>query len=252
MKRWPFGLLLLGLSRGLAAAPPEAPVYRCHKTAPDEIAPAGGLTDTAWARRPAVELVEARAGGAPRQRTVYRLAWNDESLFVRAEAADTDIVARHTEHDGRLWEDDCLEFFVNPSLARETPYFEFQANPRGAHYDSLVFDRRKVLNPLYEQAWKRNYEPAGIRAAVSIRADGWTVEFVLPLAALTLDQPLLPESGQRWRAALFRVDRDSKGGVVESAWRPIASGRFHDPAAFGILEFASAPDGPKPGKEAQP
>ena len=68
--------------------------------------------------------------------------------------------------------------------------------------------------------------------AVNEKAKVWTCEMRIPLQALS---DSMPAAGSQWRLNLYRCDRANKAFL---AWSPtLATGGFHEPDKFGVLEF---------------
>ena len=92
-------LLLLAVSP-LAAQKrelPPIPRYEVHR-ARQPIVIDGKLDDAAWKAAGVIEFRfpwEKQTGA--KQKTIARLLWNDEYLFVGYDCEDTDIVAHYTE-----------------------------------------------------------------------------------------------------------------------------------------------------------
>ncbi len=235
---------LLLASCAHVAAYRAPPPYPCHRIATADVTLDGRLDEPVWAHLPAIMLGRLKDGARPAVSSVVRFAWTDEALYVGAVLEDADLLATITEHDGRLWEDDCFEFYVNPVPGQVLPYVEFEVNARGAWYDSLVLDLRKTLSPRYEQPWKHNFEPPGVAVTVAPltgAVKGWAVEMRVPLSAFVLTQDVPAKEGQVWRVAVFRVNQRGGGLPAEEyAWRPVASGRFHAPEAFAPVVLAGA------------
>jgi hypothetical protein len=181
-----------------------------------------------------VPLVRATDGTKPRLDSDFAAYYDDRRLFVVFSADDDHLVATYLEHDEPLWEEDVVEVFLAPE--RLERYFEIVVNPLGTTFDAVVD------SPRLERATMRvdrDWTCEGLRAAIrrttvdgSVRVETLVV---IPFRALGATV----ESGARWRANFFRIDRSPDGDEF-FAWRP--SGRtpadFHVPQRFGTLAFA--------------
>jgi len=74
---------------------------------------------------------------ADRQARVY-FAWDADNLYVGMKSAGNGLVARATERDGKLWEDDSIEIYVNS--APPNPVHQFIFNSIGALWDGRGVD----------------------------------------------------------------------------------------------------------------
>jgi Carbohydrate family 9 binding domain-like len=181
-----------------------------------------------WQAVPPVFLREAVTGGAPKQATSLRVAWNGDELRVLFEADDTDPWATHTERDAPLYDEEVIEVFLDPVGDLES-YFEMEVNPLNAVLDLVL--RKNRSGYLRNFAWRCE----GLRTAAKRTARGWTAEFAIPFRAVTSNMPV---KGTRWRANFYRIDRPKGEAWELSAWSPTGRPTFHVPERFGLLEFS--------------
>ena len=92
--------LILGMSPALAQAQrqglPPIPTYEVHRA---KIAPIidGHLDDAAWrAAKPATFVFPWADQTGKKQKTVARLTWDNDNLYVAYECEDSDITAVYT------------------------------------------------------------------------------------------------------------------------------------------------------------
>ncbi len=180
-----------------------------------------------------VPLVHSHDGSTPRLDSEFAAYHDGKRLYVLFSALDDHLVATYLGHDEPLWEEDVVEVFLAPEALER--YFEIEVNPLGTTFDALVDSPRlERASMTVDRGWTCE----GLRAAIrrttiegSVRVDTLVA---IPLRALGVAY----ESGARWRANFFRIDR-SPGGDEFSAWRP--TGRtppdFHVPREFGTLVF---------------
>ena len=137
MRRLLYCLLPCALWAQTRPAPP-IPKYEV-KRATSPIVIDGKLDDKAWAAANTAELTfpwESQTGA--KQKTVARLLWDDENLYVSYQCEDTDITAQFTQRDDPTWRDDAVEIFINPLPAQQTTaYIGLEMNARGVLYDYL-------------------------------------------------------------------------------------------------------------------
>ena len=120
------------LAPGALMAQSAVPRYEVARATPP-IAVDGELDDAAWsAAAPPVTLQflwDEQTGA--KQRTLVRLLWDEQALYVAYDAEDADITAQYTQRDDPTYRDDALEIFVNPDPRQEAVYYGFEINARG-------------------------------------------------------------------------------------------------------------------------
>ena len=181
---------------------------------------------------------------ADKQKSKFRMLWDDANLYLFYECEDTSLIARETEPDGRPYMDDCAEFFVVPVPDSVYMHFGFEVNLYKAAYDYIVlwqFDNnRSVFIPDYNPEYE-----VGVTFDGTINNDkdtdkGWTMEYAIPMRAFRgFNTRNL--SGKRWAFQAVRQDRN----LVDDRFRststlfPTYDVRLdvHPPYRFGLMEF---------------
>jgi len=146
------------------------------------------------------------------------VTWDDERLYLAFRCAQTGRPkAEARERDGPVFEDDAVEFFLQPD-PQTARYFQFVGNSAGVFLDGEGLDAK----------WNGDWQ---YRAEVG---DGyWQGEISVTWASLGMAPP---KDGQ---VVGFNVCRDRvTPGRELSSWAPVAGG-FHDPNHFGELVFAA-------------
>ncbi|MBP5301240.1 MAG: carbohydrate-binding family 9-like protein, partial [Victivallales bacterium] len=130
--------------------------------------------------------------------------------------------ANVTAHDGQLWNDDCVEVFLQPAGWKE--YAHFIVNSLGTKYEEMGRGGRD-----WDPTWNAKAER---------KVYDWSVDIELPFESLGAT----PAEGEIWK---FNVCRSRKAVSELSSWSPSPSGTFHDQAAFGsaVFEETSYPIG---------
>ena len=231
----------------------EVPHYTIYHTA-DHITIDGRLDEPSWA---AAESVSAFVfpwweEGA-QEPTEARVLWDVKNLYVSYTVTDTNIRAKHSQRDSRVFEDDCVEIFIAPDPENVENYFNFEMNARGA-----------ILDQSPNRTVDRKWNAEGMQVAV--RHDGtlnntrdrdhsWTMEVAIPLAVFGEYPPRLPpEDGDVWRVNLNRIHDDSNRQY--SQWSNTAvSGQgpnFHLPPHFGTMQFTTTLVGEMEGAQVRP
>ncbi|HET9086692.1 MAG TPA: carbohydrate-binding family 9-like protein [Acidobacteriaceae bacterium] len=131
-----------------------------------------------------------------------------------------------------LWKRDVVEAFIAPQSSNPNHYYEFEVAPNNQWLDlEIDLDQKSPHNP----EWNSGFEHATrIDAARHI----WTVEMRIPVRSMGVRHS---GPGPDWRINLFRAEGVEEGpGRRLLSWSklPVDNGTFHQPAAFGTLEFA--------------
>ena len=230
--------LLLLLAQQLRPDLPPIPTYEVHRA---KVAPTinGHLDDAAWQKAKPVEFIFPWADQTgKKQRTIAKLAWDNDYLYVAYECDDTDIIAVHTNHDDPTYKDDAVEIFIGPSNAANF-YLGLEMNAHAVLYDYFYAFPTRLL---------KNYDLRGVQLAVSIRGTlnltgdedkGWNLEVAIPWRAFSdlADRPV-PQTGDRWMANLNRWDGTEPTRRL-SQWSDsgLLRPNPHNPARFGQLLF---------------
>lgn len=141
------------------------------------------------------------AFGKPRTAgTQAWLAWDTHGLYIGFDCPDAAVKnARRlaTKRDAdNVWQDDCLEIFVDPDCSRSSAR-QFIATIGGIAYDTIISNKTgKMQWQAFDGEWQQ---------AVQTRSDGWSAEFRIPWRDLGLSTP--PTAGTRMGLHLTRLRR---------------------------------------------
>lgn len=147
----------------------------------------GRLDDEIWklaGRSDAFREVDPVEGGAPRQRTEIRVAYDDEALYVAVRCDDSDprgIIAKTLLPDVDMRSDDRVNFVFDTFHDSRNGYF-FQINPVSARSDALIEN-----NAIFRREWDTIWY-----GKASVDATGWSAEIAIPFQSLTFrpDDPV--------------------------------------------------------------
>ena len=182
----------------------------------------GVLSEQEWGT--AVKVGGFRVSGREdlaSEQTVMRLLYDDTALYLGIKCAESrvsDLKAAVLTHDGSVWHDDCVEFFIDHNHDHGS-YWQFIVNSVGTRYEAAGFD------PTWAAQWQ---------ATTTTAADAWYLEIALPFKSLDSETPA---PGDVWG---FNLDRERRagGGTQLYNWADV-KGVFHSPRLFGHLTFVS-------------
>ncbi|OIP36228.1 MAG: hypothetical protein AUK47_15435 [Deltaproteobacteria bacterium CG2_30_63_29] len=220
----------------------------------------GLLTDPAWRIAGRTQSFTAAGDGKPVDfATTAKAIYTAEALYLGFDVRDKDIRTRFTKRDDTLWEQDCVEIYLNPDNDNGT-YWELQLSPGdGENGQTPLFDA--YFETHRTPAWKiaMNTTFVGLEAKVdrrgSLNSDdntlddtGYTVEVKIPFQNLSNTPNAIeriklanasPKVGDTWRVNFFRVDYQETDGNKQTrhaSWSP-SGGDFHNLDALGTMEF---------------
>ena len=190
-----------GVSAGGAAQQPEQsgdpskPTLRARR-APSAITIDGRLDDEAWMAAEAIEnftQVDPVEGAPPTQRTVMRLLYDENNLYIGVRCHETDpslIIARDMTRDSGSQDDDHITIFIDTFLDRRNGYL-FIIGAAGGKSDGLV------------RAGRREMEWDGIwHGKATIDDQGWTAEIAIPMQTVSFDP-----ASDSWGFNIHRIIR---------------------------------------------
>lgn len=234
-------MLFAAMPQEGAAAPAELPHYDCFRTS-GPITIDGRLDEGTWSAVPTFPLVLWNGAGKPKRSTTVQAAWDEANLYLAYRIQDDSILCTMRERDAPLWNEEVVEFFVDPG-GKLDAYFEIEWNALGAVVDLVII--HAPINPANGPgalAW----DARGMRHAVLVdgeigegrKAKGWQVEIALPLNLMVHSRNTPPKDGDTWRANFFRIER-SDPEVEYTCWSPVLGKTvsYHRPERFGYLRF---------------
>jgi hypothetical protein len=184
----------------------------------------GVLDDAAWLAAPAVHL------GGTGDDTEARVVWNNDALYLGFKVHEPNmkgVRAQEKAHDGPIWTDDSIEFFLAPRRSVHR-YLQLIVNSAGALYDGVGNMRSTSAS-----AWNTRAQ-----VATSIGKNGWTAE--MRLTWKDIDRRA-PRNGDTWTADVRRW-RYAAGTTQYIIWSDAPKGgATHNAEAFGWLRFEGRP-----------
>ena len=214
MGTW-LGLLLALQAQTTAAAPPlpTATAVRATRAAQPP-ALDGSDEDAVWRSAPAIDrFLQARPseGGPARFRTVARVAYDPDNLYVFVRAFDPapdSIVSLLSRRDEQTPSDEII-LMLDPYHDRRTGY-EFVVSPAGVKTDYAIYDDTNE-----DIAWDAVWD-----VATRIDSLGWTAEYRIPLSQLHYSA----KGSVRFGLLVWRVIQRHGETVTWPLYRPSRSG----------------------------
>ncbi|MFH1414613.1 MAG: metallophosphoesterase [Elusimicrobiota bacterium] len=181
----------------------------------------GVLDDYVWTG-PVTEFFYT---GNPLQTTEsveFYFSWDPDNLYIAAKCSEGDkdsIVTGINDHDGKVYEDDCVGYLIQPNTAG--PIYQIYINSKG-----VVYDKQYIMKDgtLYES---KDEWDCKLEVETSINDGYWAVECRIPVNELrTTISP-----GRVWQVNFRRKQNDPESS---SDWiSPVVI----DPKRFGALIF---------------
>lgn len=237
-----FGMAPFQIHSGVAGAPvassaPSSAPTASSPSAPTSVvhaAPLGAAKivvdgrgdDPAWARATPVSWTTDFSGADTAIPTKARFVWGKGALYVLFEVERTELhtdTSKPTDVEReKLWQEDCVELFLDPTPATPRSYYEIEVGPFG-HFLDVALDEKKS-----DVGWSGVLEIGTTRDASHQRA---TIEMAVRAPEIV---GKLAE-GARFRLGLFRMEGKSPRKYL--AWSPPRTPKpnFHVPDAFGAL-----------------
>lgn len=195
-----------------------------------------------------VEMFRPESAEGPRPRTEARLAYDANRLYGQFRVEDPFVRVRHTRFQDPVYEDSCVEFFLEPPGGRG--YLNFEFNAGGAFRVYHITDPARVpggfraFRPLTPEEGAQVKVKASLPAVVEPERAGpviWTLTYAIPWSLVTActgaPAPRPGEGG--WRGNFYKCG-DRTSHPHWAAWAPVDELNFHRPACFGNLVFEEA------------
>ncbi len=178
------------------------------------------------------------SGQYPYKPTVkFRISYVDDCILLHYVVTEESVAAVADDDGGRVWEDSCCEFFLQPF--EDGPYYNFECNCIGTLLRGHRRDRTQA-----------EHAPAEVLRTVRRRAtyphaplpetegdNRWTLTLAIPAAALFRDR-IAGWDGVQGAMNLYKCG-DNLSHPHFLSWRPIRTEKpdFHRPEFFGEVTF---------------
>jgi len=167
--------------------------------------------------------------------------YTDKYLYVRFHVKENFILAKYSKHQGSVWQDSCVEFFVSPDNLK---YFNFEINCIGTILLCHGKNRhnRKAVDEANINCLKISTSlPRGkiIDEAVKCPYTGYVVEYAIPFSLFTKYSGIkTPSKDTIWKANFYKCG-DMTPEPSWGSWSPVNTEQpdFHRPEFFGNIIF---------------
>lgn len=193
-----------------------------------------------WEAVPAASIdVRPWDAGGPLPPAEAKAVFDGRVLAVRLTAWERNLrVVTHC-HNGPVWEDSCIEFFLNPAPARSDRYLNFELNAEGVMLLGQGAGRhdRALLDYDPDRFRIRADVPPG--GACGWRGPFYRLEFAIPAEFLEGIYGPLGLGPGSVMAGNFQKCGERTANPHYGCWNPIQSAQpdFHRPECFGLLKI---------------
>lgn len=222
MRPRPLLALALLLAGRPAAGQGDEPALRAApRTGP--VALDGRVDEPAWEAAPPFDAFVQNfpdQGVAPTQRTLVRVLYDEDQLYVAVVCLDAEpgAILRALGRRDSPPASDSVQVLIDSNRDGRTAV-AFSVNAAGVQSDGLYFD-----DDQYTGEWDAVWD-----ARAAARADGWSAEIAIPLAALRFDDTPV----QRWG---FGVQREIGRSHESDATMALPRGARGLASRLGVLE----------------
>ncbi len=221
-------------SRRLTAIP-HPPEYAVAFTATPPTMD-GVLDDAAWKRAGPTRLRNSFDGAEPRLKTILRVLYDGEFLYLSFDCEDPDVWGSFSRRDDPLYTQEVVELFVD-AYGDGRAYQEIEVSPHNVVFDAYFPARRQGMDLSYDSGLTSAVTVDGTIDQPGDRDRGWRVEMRISLAAFAPVVPVEQRAGARWRFNAYRLELLDRKVTEGQSFSPLHQGDFHNLPRFGVLRF---------------
>ena len=167
------------------------------------------------------------------QQTEVWACYDDNQLYLAFKGVEnnpTAMKALAQGPDDQIWNDDCVEFFIDTDNSKKT-YYHVIINSQGAVYDDYVKGVKETKKETKVDSNIRWNAEGEVKTSVGDKF--WIVEAALPLTSFKFQ----PKAGTTCGVNFTREQyTDKENPNCYTTWAEL-SGTFHQPAKFGTMMF---------------
>jgi hypothetical protein len=181
----------------------------------------GRLDDASWKTPVKALFTPDGSSSATTDPASFYFAWDENNLYVAARCVENkidSIAASVSEHDGPVYGEDCVGYFIQPETD-DGPVYQIYFNPKGVVFDQKIIIKDKTPVAV-DREWNGVYD-----VSTSRDKDSWTIEARIALSELGAEA----HKGKTW-GINFR--RKQKRLNTTADWLvPLG----YDPETYGLL-----------------
>lgn len=164
-----------------------------------------------------------------------RVAHNNEKLYLYYTIIGEALRAFNTKDFESVWEDSCVEFFMQRE--GESKYINFECNVLGALLSRVHESRDKGIAQTELMSSIKRHSTINHRYENGKQVSDWTLYLEIPKTALGFEEKEWM-SGKKIRANFYKCGDETPSPHYLS-WNPIdlPEPNFHVPQFFGEIEF---------------
>jgi len=211
-----------------------------------------GPDDPAWRGAVSLAVDQFRPEGSDhRPRTTLQLLHDGEAIHGLFRVEDRYVRCVHDTYGAPVYQDSCVEFFLQPKPGRG--YFNFEFNCGGAFLCNHITDETRFQGAFKAFTQLSTEDVRSVRVATSrpgltepeiAGPVAWWLAFRIPVAVVEkFVGPVSALAGQVWRGNAYKCGNDTSHPHW-AAWAPVDALNFHLPRCFGELRFASVEEAP--------
>ena len=208
----------------------------------------GQWDGAAWQKAPVMEIAHFRPESSDhRPVTRAKLLYSLEGLYGLFQVQDRYVRCVHRRYQDPVYNDSCVEFFVQPIGGKG--YFNFEFNCGGTILASYIEDPTRtgssfrVFTKLSKQESRQMMVYHSLPTVIEPEWEQettWYLEFYIPHTLLEkYTGPVDINPGAIWRANLFKC-ADQTSHPHWAAWSAVDALNFHLPHCFGAIQFMAA------------
>lgn len=177
--------------------------------------------------------------GEPRL-TKFKVLYSGKGIYFLFSCKDNKLTASMNADFLDLWKEDVVEVFLWTD-ENIPAYFEYEISPLNYELPILISNENGDLvrwQPFHYDADRQTIHATSVRGGEKqshAEISGWSAEFFIPYKLLRPLNNIIPSSGTRWRANMYRVDYDDNKKSSLS-WQ-LTGTSFHEYSKFGTLVF---------------
>ena len=178
--------------------------------------------------------------------TTVRLLYDQQGIYGLFQVHDRFVRCLHTRFQEAVYQDACVEFFVQPDGA--PGYFNFEFNACGTLLASYVLNPQKdekgfpkEFRPLTQDDLSRMKIRSTFKKPIveeTAEPIDWEVEFFISFDVLLryIPEMKIAGRGSRWRGNFYKC-AENNSHPHWAAWAPVPELNFHLPLYFGGFIF---------------